>query len=231
MIDPKRYEVLSFDCYGTLIDWESGILEALRPVLLRHNVRLEDEEILQLYAKLEAEAERKEYVKYKDILRWIVGQFGRRFGFIPTASELDCLVDSLGGWRPFPDTVSALQALKKRFKLAIISNVDDDLFASTAELLKVRFDWVITAEQARSYKPTLAIFKFALHKIGIPSAKILHVAQSLYHDIAPAKRMGLATVWVNRRAGREGFGATPPASIQPGLEVPNLSALVDILSD
>ncbi len=169
-------------------------------------------------------------MKYKDILRQIVERFGHRLGFIPTPSELDCLVDSLGDWRPFPDTVSALQALKEKFKLAAISNIDDDLFASSAKLLKVEFDWVITAEQAKSYKPSLEVFQFALRKIGVPPARVPHVAQSLYHDIAPARRMGLATVWVNRRRGREGFGATPPASAHPDLEVPDLTALAAILN-
>ena len=128
-------------------------------------------------------------------------------------------------WVPFSDTVNALKKLKAKFKLAILSNVDDDLFAISAKHLKVKFDYIITAEQIRSYKPSLNNFKFAIKKIGIPKDKILHIAQSLYHDIAPAKELGLSTIWINRRNGKEGFGATPPASAKPDMEFPDLKSL------
>lgn len=230
MLDFQRYEVLSFDCYGTLIDWESGILGALQPLLQRHGLALRDEEVLELYAELEAQAEQREpRPKYREVLREVVRQFGARLGFLPTPAEVDSLAESLPNWRPFPDTVEALRALKRRFKLAIISNVDDELFASSARHLGVEFDWVITAEQAGSYKPELEIFKFALRRIGLPPERILHVAQSIYHDIIPAKKLGLATVWVNRSKGREGFGATPRAHGEPDLEVPDLGRLVSLM--
>lgn len=230
MLDFQRFEALSFDCYGTLIDWESGILEALQPILKGHGLALRDEQVLELYAEIEAQAEQREpRPRYREVLREVVRQLGARLDFVPTLAELDSLVESLPNWRPFPDTVEALRALKRRFKLAIISNVDDDLFASSARRLGVGFNWVITAEQAGSYKPALEIFKFALEKIGLPKEKILHVAQSIYHDIIPAKRLGLATVWVNRSRGREGFGATPRAHGEPDLEVPDLGRLVSLM--
>ena len=226
MIDFKRYEVLSFDCYGTLIDWESGILAALRPVLKGHALELEDERLLRLYAELESQAEEGEFIKYREVLREVVRGLGRELGFTPSPSELDCLVASLGDWPPFPDTVEALQALRRRYRLAIISNVDDDLFALTARRLGVEFDWVITAEQVGSYKPSQHNFKFALERIGVAPDKVLHIAQSIYHDIVPAKALGLATVWVSRSGGP---GATPPAHGRPDLEVPDLGTLVSMM--
>lgn len=229
MINFNQYEVLSFDCYGTLIDWESGILAALRPVLSTHHRNLSDRQILELYAEMESRAEAGEYVTYREVLQKVVQQFGNRLGFVPTPSELDCLADSLKNWKPFPDTVEALRTLKKRYRPAIISNIDDDLFAWSAKHLQVEFDWIITAEQAKTYKPSLHNFTFAIERIGISPERLLHVAQSIYHDITPAKIMGLSTVWVNRRKGREGFGATPPASGHPDLEVPDLKTLVSMI--
>jgi len=132
-------------------------------------------------------------------------------------------------WKPFPDTVRALQTLRQSFRLAVISNIDDDLFALSAEYLKVEFDRVITAEQAKAYKPSLHIFKLAVARIGVAPERILHVAQSTYHDMRPAKTMGLSTVWVNRRTGKKGFGATPSASARPDLEVPDLKTLLCIM--
>lgn len=228
MIDFNQYQVLSFDCYGTLIDWESGILNALQPVLAAHQVDLSDDQILRLYAEVEPQAEKGDYVNYKEVLRRVVSELGQRLGFNPSSSELDCLSDSLGDWKPFPDTVEALQILKGRYRLAIISNVDDDLFALSARHLRVKFDYIITAEQARSYKPSLHNFHLTLERMGVPSQKVLHIAQSIYHDIVPAKKLGLATVWVNRR-GEKGSRATPPAGGQPDLEVPDLSRLVSII--
>jgi 2-haloacid dehalogenase len=115
--------------------------------------------------------------------------------------------------------------LKKKYKLAIISNIDDDLFAFSAQRLQTQFDWVITAQQARSYKPSLNNFRLAIDQIGLPANRILHVAQSLFHDMVPARALGLSTVWINRRHNKTGFGATPPAQAQPDFEVPDLQTL------
>ncbi len=229
MIDPNKFEVLSFDCYGTLIDWESGILAALKPVLLSYNKELDEKQILELYAETESKIEKGEFIKYKDVLRRVMQEIGIKLGFNISFSQRECLVDSLKNWEPFPDTVEALQNLKKMFKLAVISNIDNDLFSSSVKHLKVEFDYLITAEQMGSYKPSLNNFKFAIEKIGVSPEKILHIAQSIYHDIIPAKTLGLSTVWVNRRKGKEGSGATPPASGQPDLEVPDLKKLVQII--
>lgn len=233
MIEPERYEVLSFDCYGTLVDWESGIVAGLRPVLENHGVGVTDEEILALHARIEhrlqAASRKGSYVRYRDVLRGEVLEAGRRWGFEPEPSEVDALADSLGDWLPFPDTVGALRVLKRRYRLAIISNVDDDLFALTARRLEVEFDHVITAEQAQTYKPSLNNFEVALERIGVAPGRLLHCAESLFHDIVPARKLGLSTVWVNRRKHKEGFGATPPAEATPDLEVPDLETLVSAL--
>jgi 2-haloacid dehalogenase len=228
MLDFDRFEALTFDCYGTLIDWETGIWEALQTVLTAHHVSIAKDPALELYGELETAAERGEYREYKTVLRMVMEGLGARLGFTPTPAELQAFSMSVKDWPAFADSARALQALKKKYKLAILSNVDDDLFAYSAQRLQVPFDWVITAQQLRSYKPSLNNFRQALARLGLPGDKILHVAQSLFHDIAPAKSLGLSTVWVNRRHDQGGFGATPPAQAQPDLEVPDLQTLAKL---
>jgi len=224
-----NFDVLTFDCYGTLIDWESGIWEALSSSLTNHHIAMTRDKALELFGELESEAERGEYHEYKTVLRIVLEGFGSRMGFAPTQIELRRFSESVKDWPPFPDSARALQALKKEYKLAIISNIDDDLFAFSAQRLQTKFDWVITAQQAKSYKPSLNNFHLALERIGVPKPKILHVAQSLFHDIVPAKALSLSTVWINRRHNQGGFGATPPAQAQPDLEVSDLQTLVAII--
>jgi 2-haloacid dehalogenase len=228
MLDFTRFRVLSFDCYGTLIDWESGIFAALRPILAAHEKTVSDSALLKRYAELEATAEKREFRPYREILESVVHGFGKQLEFTPTVAELSSLPNSLASWQPFPDTVSALRRLKSRYPLAIISNVDDALFANTAPKLEVKFDHVITAQQARAYKPSLKIFKLAHERIGIPPQAWLHVAQSVYHDVVPAKSLGITTVWVNRPSPRPGAGAAKAATAQPDLEVPDLRTLAEL---
>lgn len=223
------FRVLTFDCYGTLIDWESGIWEALRPVFANHRVDMTTDQALELYGEFESEAERDEYHDYKTVLKMVLERFGSRLGFVPTQTELHCLSESVKDWPAFPDSTRALQALKKKYKLAIISNIDDDLITFSAQRLEVQFDWIITAQQAKSYKPSLNNFHLAFERIGVPKNRILHVAQSLFHDLVPAKALGLSTVWINRRHNKAGFGATPPAQAQPDLQVPDLQTLADTI--
>jgi 2-haloacid dehalogenase len=229
MLDFDRYQVLSFDCYGTLIDWERGILASLRPLLAAHKVQLDDQAILALYSELESQAEKGPFVNYRQVLRRVMRSLGVRLGFQPTPSQIDHLGDTLKDWPAFPDSVAALAALKKRYKLAILSNIDDDLFAGSNKHLKVEFDWIVTAQQIGDYKPSLRNFEYALEKISVAPDRLLHVAQSLYHDIAPANQIGLSSVWVNRRHAQPGTGATPPASAKPDLEVPDLKTLVSTI--
>lgn len=227
MLDFRRFRVLTFDCYGTLIDWESGILGALGPLLAAHGKSLADEKLLELYGELEAEAEAGEYQSYRKVLEGVARGVGRRLGFEPSNQEARSLPESLKNWQPFPDTVAALKKLKSHYKLAIVSNTDDDLFADTARLLEVPFDWVVTAQQAGSYKPSHRNFKLALERIALPPDQVLHCAQSIYHDVIPARGLGLAAVWVNRR-GAKGGGATKAAQGQPDLEVPDLKTLAEM---
>lgn len=226
VIDFSDFRVVSFDCYGTLIDWETGIVGALQPLLERHGARLDAERILQTYAGLESSIESDGFVPYRQVLREVVRRFAAGSGFELDPGEEDVLVDSIGEWPPFPDTVPALKALRNHARMAVVSNVDDELFARTAERLGVELDWVVTAEQVGAYKPSRAVFDAALERFGHPVGEVLHVAQSPFHDIAPAGDVGLATVWVNRRAGRPGTGATPPAEAEPDVEVPDLLTLV-----
>ena len=230
MISFNQYKALTFDCYGTLIDWENGILGVLKPLLLAHNTNFDDDQILELFAEFEAEVEKGEYIKYREVLQIVVQKFGERLGFEPTADELNSLADSIQYWLPFPDTVEALKTLKQKFKLVIISNVDDELFAFSAKHLEVEFDQIITAEQAKSYKPSLNNFRLAIERIDLPLEQILHVAASVYHDIVTAKSLGLSTVWVNRRAEQQGVSATESAISQPDLEVPDLKTLAALSS-
>jgi len=228
MIDFATKRVLTFDCYGTLIDWETGILSTLQPILTAHGVTAEGERLLALHAELESAAEQGPYTPYRQLLATVLRGFGERLGFIPSTIEQSRFADSVGDWPPFPDTRVALRALQRRFRLAIISNTDDDLFARTNQQLEVTFDWIVTAQQVKSYKPSLNNFRQALERIRVPKEQVLHVAQSLFHDHVPAKQLGLETVWVNRRHGKAGPGATPPVHAQPDLEVQELTTLVTL---
>lgn len=223
-LDFSRFDLLTFDCYGTLIHWEQGILSALRPILQAHNVVLSDDAVLAIYGEIEPKLQNP-YQRYHDVLRGVVREFGKKNGFAPTEAEMDALPDSLKNWQPYPDTVSALQRLKKKYKLVILSNIDDHLFASSAPKLGVKFDAVITAEQVKSYKPNRAHWLEMLHRCNTTPDRVLHVGQSVYHDVIPAKGMGFKTVWVHRAPG---FGATRAANEQPDLEVKSLKELAEL---
>jgi 2-haloacid dehalogenase len=229
-LDPSRIRVITFDCYGTLINWETGILNALRPILNAHKVELPDLELLRLYGEIEAEVESGEFAPYREVLCRVVSGFGSRLGFVPTQAEQQSLPESLADWVPFPDTINALHQLKTRFKLGIISNVDDDLFAATARRLQTDFDYVITAGQARAYKPSKKIFELAKQRLGAEPGSWLHAGQSIYHDVIPAKSIGIATAWVNRPSIRPGAGAAKQASGVPDIQVASLQELRNVLA-
>lgn len=224
-MDFSLFTTISFDCYGTLIDWEAGLLPVLRGVLSAHGQSRPDAAILELYGEFEAEAERGPYQSYRDVLESVVRQFGERCGFQPTAAEVRSLHESVPWWKPFPDTVAALKQLQKRYKVAVISNIDDDLFAESRKHLGMEFEGVITAQQAGSYKPAINNFQLALRTLAISPDRLLHAAQSVYHDVIPAHSLGISTAWVNRRSARPGVGAVRAASAQPDLEVPDLATL------
>ncbi|MGO9181077.1 MAG: haloacid dehalogenase type II [Candidatus Limnocylindrales bacterium] len=226
-MDFRTFDVLTFDCYGTLIDWELGITTALRAVLSPRGVRAADDELLEAYAQEEAAAEAGAYLRYRDILARCLRGVCEGYGVVPTEDEIAGFAGSVGAWPAFPDSSQALNRLARRFRLGVITNCDDDLFALSNTRLGVTFDWVVTAQQAGSYKPSLHNFELAFSRIAIPRRRILHVAQSLYHDHVPAKRLGLRTVWVNRRHDRPGSGATPVAVAEPDLIVPDMATLAE----
>ncbi len=229
-MDFSRFTTISFDCYGTLIDWESGILPVLRTLLANHGLEkhgqsLPDAALLELYGEFEAEAEGGPYQSYRGVLQSVMRAFAIRLHFEASSSEIRSLHESVPAWPPFPDTVAVLRELQSRYKLVVISNIDDDLFAETRKLLDVEFDGVITAEQARSYKPSLNNFQMALRTLAISPDRLLHAGQSVYHDVMPARSLGISTVWVNRKSARPGVGAVRASSGQPDLEVPDLASL------
>jgi len=228
MLDFTNFQLFTFDCYGTLIDWETGIFSALRPILAAHGKDISDSALLELYGELEAEAEAGEYSTYRNVLQRVVCGIGQRLGFAPSEAEARSLPESIANWQPFPDTVESLRRLKQRYKLAVLSNIDDDLFALTAPKLGVTFYHLITAQQAGCYKPCLKLFQMAEKRCGVPRNAWLHLGQSIYHDVIPAQLLGIATVWVNRPSPRLGVGAVKAASGKPDLEVSNLKALADV---
>lgn len=238
MLDPTRYHAITFDCYGTLIDWETGILTALRRLLSAHSVEPPaDEELLAFYAELEPAAQEGDYRPYRDVLADVTQGFADALDITLAPGEEHTLAESIGDWPAFKDTARALSRLAVHYDLAILSNIDRDLFEQTRPrlLAEQTFDFaaVITAEDTHSYKPAIGHFWQAIQTLGIPGARILHVAQSLYHDIIPAQSMGITTVWINRRSALEGFGATPPVElpddVEPDVELPDLRALADML--
>jgi 2-haloacid dehalogenase len=224
-MDFSAFTTITFDCYGTLIDWEAGLLPALRGVLAAHGQSMPDAALLELYGEFEAQAETGPYQSYRNVLESVVRQFGERCDFHPSPADLRSLHESIAGWRPFPDTVASLQKLAQRYQLAVISNIDDDLFAETRKHLGVQFADVITAQQARSYKPSLNNFRLALQKLGVEPPRLLHAAQSVYHDVIPAQSLGITAVWVNRRSARPGVGAVRAVSGKPDLEIPDVATL------
>jgi 2-haloacid dehalogenase len=227
-LDLEPFDVMTFDCYGTLIDWERGLLAAMRRVLDAHGVEGTDDDLLERYGRHEAALEAGPYLGYREVLASALDGVAGELGVTPSADERTAFGGSVVDWPAFPDSPAALARLRARYALVVITNCDDDLFAASNRRLGVEFAHVITAQQAGSYKPSRRNFEIAFERIGAPRDRILHVAQSLFHDHAPAKAMGLSTVWVNRRHDRPGSGATPPAEATPDLVVPDMATLADL---
>lgn len=228
-LDPGAFDLLTFDCYGTLVDWEAGIITAARRACANHGPSPAEAEILSAFGEAEHVVQGERYRTYREVLALTLEKMGSSLGFRPTDAERDAFAASVGSWPAFPDTQAALQRLGARYRLGIVSNVDDDLFGETARRLGIDFDWVVTAQQVGSYKPAPAHFEEMVMCSGIPRDRTLHVAQSLFHDIAPASALGYATVHVNRPSRGSGSGATPPSSARPDAEVPDMAGVVDLL--
>ena len=227
MLDFSRFEWLSFDCYGTLIDWESGLLAYLRPLLRQKDHALSDVEILNLYSEFEPRAQKGPYRSYRQVLAQVVRDFAHELRFSASAAEANGLAESIRTWQPFSDSVPALRRLQSRYKLAVLSNIDDDLFAFTSPKLEVCFDALVTAQQVHSYKPSFNNFEALLRRYDIPRERLLHVAESLYHDVAPAHALEIATVWVNRRQGKAA-AASKLVEAHRDLEVKDVGALAEM---
>ena len=226
-IDYRQIDALTFDCYGTLIDWETGLAEAFSPILAAHDVAMGKDDVLTRYAGHEAAAEAGPYQRYTAVLAAGLRGVATELGFTPTDDEVATFSRSVEAWPAFPDTVDALARLKRRFRLGVITNCDDDLFAASNRRLGVEFDWIVTAEQVGAYKPSEANFHVAFERLGLPRDRIVHVAQSLFHDHVPAKRLGLTTVWIDRRHDRPGSGATPPADANPDATFPDMASFAE----
>ncbi len=222
--DFGRFDALTFDCYGTLIDWEAGLSAALRAILDPRGVTPSHEQMLETYAGFEATGEQPPYRRYRDVLATAARATCATYEVEPSAEELAAFGGSVVDWPAFPDSHDALTRLQRRFRLGVLTNCDDDLFAASNARLDVRFDWVVTAQQAGGYKPAIHNFEVLFERVGLPRERILHVAQSLFHDHVPAKSLGLHTVWIDRRHGQDGAGATPPADATPDLTFPDMAS-------
>jgi putative hydrolase of the HAD superfamily len=211
--DLKDFKALSFDCYGTLIDWETGIAQFLLPWAASNGLPLSAEELLTAYSKHEATAEAEfPAEKYPSILAKSLRQLGIELGASVSDAQARSFGASVPDWPAFPDSHEALTYLARKFQLIILSNVDRQSFAGSNKRLDVQFTSILTAEDIGSYKPADRNFEYLeaeIQRLGIQKEQLLHVAQSLFHDHVPAKRRGIASLWINRRHDVPGWGATP----------------------
>ena len=225
MLDYSRFEALTFDCYGTLIDWETGLVDAFRPVLAAHGVEAGAEDLLARYARYEAELEAGPYLSYRELVARACAASPPRSASRRRPRRRRRSAAAVADWPAFPDSARRARAARG----ALPARGDHELRrrpvrgVATAGSAST-FDWVVTAQQAGAYKPDERPFALAFERIGLPRERILHVAQSLFHDHVTAKRLGLATVWIDRRGGREGTGATPSAAATPDTTYPDMAS-------
>jgi 2-haloalkanoic acid dehalogenase type II len=214
------FDTLTFDCYGTLIDWETGIFNGLRPLLDKVQRTLSRDDVLEAHARHESSQQKyTPGMRYRDLLPIVYKRMAEEWGCPVTLDECAAYGRSVRDWPAFPDSAEALRYLKAHYKLVILSNVDNESFSYSQAKLGVTFDAVLTAEDIGSYKPAARNFDYMLEKLlamGIDKARILHTAESMFHDHRPAKDAGLASCWIYRRHGQEGFGATMhPGALPP----------------
>ena len=227
------FRVLSFDCYGTLIDWESGLFAALGPLLARLPAPPERDGVLAAFARHESAQEAETpSLRYSDLLGRVHRRLAAEWGIGPDEKAEQRFGASVPDWPAFPDSAEALTYLKQHYQLVILSNVDRKSFAASNRRLGVSFDAIFTAEDIGSYKPDPANFRYLIAHLaerGVKKEDILHTAQSLYHDHVPAQRAGLATSWIDRRHGAVGFGASlkPPEGVRYDVRFPSLAAMAE----
>lgn len=219
----RQFDIVTFDCYGTLIDWESGIADAFLRAAREDGISLRREEVLRAYSLIEPVVEREQYRLYRDVLIESAVRVARALGWPLAWHRGTFLVSSIGMWKPFPDTNPALERLRNAgYRLGIVSNIDDVLLAATRRHFTVGFDLIVTAQQVRSYKPAPPHFRAAREAIG--NARWLHAAQSSFHDIVPANALDIPTAWINRH------GRTALAGGTPSYELSDLKGLADLLT-
>jgi len=216
------FDIITFDCYGTLIDWEGGIINAFQSEAARDGLALDGDQIIAAYSAEEPKVESESYRSYREVLTETARLVGSRLGWNIASERASFLAQSLPEWKPFADTNAALERLACKFQLGILSNVDDDLLAGTRRHFTVQFDLIVTAQQVRSYKPGFAHFNEAMARV--PGKRLLHAAQSYFHDVVPCAALGIPVVWVNRKGERP-----LPGGPLPTHEVRNLSELADLL--
>ena len=220
------YKVLTFDCYGTLIDWEAGIWDAYQPLLMANNCsEITREQALEAHASLESKQQLETPdMLYSELLSRVHSNFARQFDLQPSREIDTDFGNSIQFWPAFADSADALRFLKTRFNLVILSNVSRDGFAASNRKLGVQFDAIYTAEDIGSYKPSSANFDYMLERLeedlGLKRREVLHTAQSLYHDHVPAKLFGLANAWIDRRHLSESgnWGATAKVPELPQID-------------
>ena len=227
-------KAVSFDCYGTLIDWESGIADALSDWSRRQGAEPERAELLAAFSEVEPLVQSAEpELPYPEVLRRVARGIGRRFDLPVSDADAGEFARSIRRWPAFPDTAKALARLRQRYRLAVLSNVDKASFTASERALDIRFDLVCTAEEIGSYKPDARNFRFLLarlEELGIHRGELLHAAQSLFHDIEPARALGIRTAWVDRYAGAaSGAARAPPGRIRADIRVTSLDELVESL--
>jgi 2-haloacid dehalogenase len=220
-LDPSRFDALTFECYGTLIDWRAGIGRAAAALASCAGADLE--RLIADRGAIEKEIEAGPFLPYDEVLRRSLSAAAARQGRAPTDAELDRFAASMAGWQPFPDTVPALRRLAGRFRLGILSNVRTEVLQASVALLETPFAVLVTAEEVRSYKPARAHFDEGLRRLELPKERVLHVAQSVFHDVVPARALGWTTAWIDREGERE--AGPPPADAV----LPDLASLADAL--
>ena len=219
----ERFEIVTFDCYGTLIDWEEGIGTAFEHAAAVARREAHRATVLAAYAEFEPQIQAERYRPYREVLALAAERVARRLGWDGTEGSGRFLPESLGSWRPFPDTNGALSRMARSgLELGILSNVDDDLLEETRRHFPVEFSCIVTAAQVCSYKPAEGHFREARRRIG--GRRWLHAAQSYFHDVVPARRLGIPVAWVNRK------GEKPSGDARPDYEVPDLASLADLLA-
>ena len=218
------YQVLTFDCYGTLIDWERGMQDALASLIKKKGLSLSAAQVHRRYAEIEPQIQEGSDRKYREVMRLGVEGAFREFEVSVTSQEADVFGETLASWPKFPDTTKVLTELKARgHKLVILSNTDEDFIRESVKVIGVEFDEIITAERVGSYKPARGHWDRMLDMLQVPKDRVLHVAQSYYHDVVPAKGLGFTMAWINRKS------EMPSGAARPDYEFPDLRGVLAII--